>query len=373
LNSRLATASTAGSAWILLTSAWLGGFGIRGWATGLVGAILPWALLRWVGDGQETPPQDRVPDPPPKIETQDSRLDEVQPAGWKDFLKEVIPEWCRNLQLVKAETEGAVGDLIRRFHQLLAPLRQNDSGERTHLGMVENLRQARIELTQVVDALERTRRSRGDFLSEVVSTLSHIAELGKLAEGVTRISTQTNLLALNATIEASRAGEAGRGFTVVAEEVRALSRQAAQTGSHIDGKVSEIARSIQSSVAKVQGQAQQEETALKDAAGKVEAVLAGFSHELEESQGRLTELRSLGDATARSIEQILVSLQFQDRVGQILAHVMDDLERLRHGAADVPETSSWIERLRTTYSTLEQHGNGSWDGAAAEASTVTFF
>lgn len=104
-------------------------------------------------------------------------------------------------------------------------------------GSVENLGVQMTKATQAADTLSQE-------LQQFLDSFQGIAEL---ASGITTISDQTNLLALNAAIEAARAGEAGRGFAVVADEVKTLAAQTKGNAVEIDSTLANL-KKLQSSL-----------------------------------------------------------------------------------------------------------------------------
>ncbi len=115
------------------------------------------------------------------------------------------------------------------------------------IGEIKNQVDQSSEISrQAVKAVDQT-NAKVKGLAEAADKIGEVVQL------ITDIAEQTNLLALNATIEAARAGEAGKGFAVVASEVKNLANQTARATEEIGGQISGIQNATQDSVGAIEG------------------------------------------------------------------------------------------------------------------------
>jgi twitching motility protein PilJ len=136
-------------------------------------------------------------------------------------------------------------------------------------------------------------------------------EIGEIVELISDITEQTNVLALNAAIQAASAGEAGRGFTVVAEEVQRLAERSAEATKQIGAIVKTIQTDTQDAVSAMEKSTQGvvEGAKLSDAAGQALSEIGDVSRQLSGlidniSTTTSTQAQSAG-AVAKNIEGIL--------------------------------------------------------------------
>lgn len=314
--------------------------------------------------------------------------------NYQQVIQELLPLWQRQTDLARQQMEQNINELVSQFSEIHQRLQESigaaqsaASGMSGQNGLSQVIQYANSELGQMVQTLRNAIQQRDELLHEITGLSEITTELSSMGAEVAGIASQTNLLALNAAIEAARAGEYGRGFAVVADEVRTLSSRSGETGSRIGKRIEQANFALQKTLERTAEFAAQDDRRLSQSEASIVQVLDQFKTSGEGILQSAQTLEHDSSHVQQSVENVLVNLQFQDRVSQILGHVIDDMnkfvtviqehqQRLNSGEELVPiNIGEWLKEVRKTYTTLEQvdvhHGRAS--GYQAKNSDVTLF
>jgi methyl-accepting chemotaxis protein len=293
---------------------------------------------------------------------------------------QALPIWSKQIETARVQSEEAITALSARFAGIVNRLdlaldaSQHNSGT-ADLGLA--LEAGKRELAQVMSALNEIHESRSTLAEQIRALAAHSSELAKMASEVEQIAFQTNMLALNAAIEAAHVGEAGRGFAVVAHEVRNLATASRDTGKGITQKIALVNQSLGQIIETNETVSAREGEALHASGNRIQGVLGKFSDMSEGLARSSEELRRESSAIKGEIEESMVQLQFQDRVGQIMAQVVGSMADLDDRAGAVArgelqqiDTQSYMAQMVSSYTTDEQRRNHQATAGSVPAPTL---
>jgi methyl-accepting chemotaxis protein len=285
-----------------------------------------------------------------------------------------------------SELAARFAAIVNRL-QISVAASQQAAGEDAEGGSVVSvLSRSESDLIAVNRSMDAALRERAAMVQDVRELIAYSVDLKKMASDVGEIASQTNLLALNAAIEAARAGEAGRGFAVVADEVRKLSNLSGDTGKKMTEKVNIINKAITAVIAVAEKFSAEDSRSVAESEKTIHRVLDNFKAATSGLAESSELLRRESDGIRVEISDSLVYLQFQDRVSQILAQVRDNLNGLhahliqhsveRSGGDNTSiDAKAWLNEMALGYTTTEQRRNhlGGKSEVASDSSEIRFF
>jgi methyl-accepting chemotaxis protein len=255
-----------------------------------------------------------------------------------------VVEMRNEIRRTQAIFGEAIEKLVGSFHDMNAQIQRQQSlgmqiisggGEEGAVNEFQSFATKTSEtLRQFVDSVVENSRLAMSLVEMTDRIIHQMSEVRGMLGEIEGIAKQTNLLALNAAIEAARAGEAGRGFAVVADEVRDLSGRTNHFSQQIRGSLINMQSTIEATEKAINQMAAQDMTFALTSKSDVESAMVGINEMNRRTGESVIELNTIADQVEQSVNQAIMSLQFQDMVTQLLGHVGRRLDVLDEMLAD---------------------------------------
>jgi len=243
-------------------------------------------------------------------------------------IQQLVSEAVETLQAAFQGLHQRVQDQHERVSALIERLHHQDEegADGGTLGFVE---QTDRVLNYFVEYVVNTSANSMAMVERIDDMVSHMTRANNLLNDVKVIADQTNLLALNAAIEAARAGEAGRGFAVVADEVRKLSLRSDRFNDEIREVIGCSIVDINKAREIISDLASQDMNFAIQSKQQVQQMLGHIEGLNGEIETALDELNRIGTDIDRLVSDAVRSLQFEDIVRQLAEHSTGNLQQLQ--------------------------------------------
>lgn len=278
---------------------------------------------------------------------------EVQAIG--ACIGEKVPQAANDIRIETDQIQGLVADAVATLDQSFTSIREDTAAQRALIeGMISALSGDDSEEDQITigSFIKNSAELMSSFVAlstaaseQSLELVAHIDEMSVHVEDMivrlsdmSVIADQTRLLSLNATIEAARAGEMGRGFGVVADEVRHLSNNSNDFNDQIREQLQLMQSSMQRTRAAVHATASRDAEVLLHGKSDLELMTSQVGELDAMLSSRAGQAAELSDRIGRSTADAVRSLQFEDIVRQVAEHAGKRLDELSHFLQEIPDS-----------------------------------
>lgn len=221
---------------------------------------------------------------------------------------------------------------------LVTPTEPSDQNGKEKVSFEKFLADTSSTLSMFVDNTINNSKLGMELVSQMDEISRKMGAITVILNEVEGIASQTNLLALNAAIEAARAGEAGRGFAVVADEVRKLSVRSNEFSSEIRHHMDEVNRSVSSAEGVINQISSKDMNFALQSKVNVETMMKKIQDINDVMVAAVEELSGTTSEVSQYVQTAITTLQFQDMATQLVGHAgkrMDIIHSLLDGISNI--------------------------------------
>jgi len=238
-------------------------------------------------------------------------------------------------------------------HSLMSNLAES-SDNSEGLNFVKFAEETDNVLTFFIDHILQVSKQSMEMVGVINDVDVHMSQVEKLLTDVQGIADQTNLLALNAAIEAARAGEAGRGFAVVADEVRNLSKNSDKFSEEIRKVVNASKANISQAQSMIESMASKDMNVAITSKSNIDSMMADIAIMNDAIATKISEVSGMTDQIESNVGDAVRGLQFEDLSRQLVEYLalktqnfqaMSDEVRIGLGVFKTGDGSVWVNEL----------------------------
>ena len=290
-------------------------------------------------------------------------------SGLESCMEQEIKAFQEELLQVKTVVADAVVTMSGSFnglhettseqsalvHSLVNSLAEDNASESEGLNFAKFAQETDNVLKFFIDNLLKVSQQSMEMVAVINDVEEHMALVEKLLTDVQGIADQTNLLALNAAIEAARAGEAGRGFAVVADEVRNLSRNSDKFSEEIRVVVNDSKSNIAQAQALVEQMASKDMNIAITSKANIDNMMAQIGEMNDAMATNIVSISTMTDQIESNVGHAVRGLQFEDMSRQMIEHLTDNTQHFQAlsdevkiglGVFKTGDKSGWLNELQ---------------------------